>query len=193
MGGRKTTRVSQKSPGISQAANEGDAKSMIFASPCHWHFPSSGVKLESDQRATADGGSIFRIFWSAAGQRKISEKPHFFFFLKKRKETTKCNTPLPLSKYAHKLWQEHRGESRWSPFHPIPCGNFRGLFPNPFKWTFHLSASSSVSAIPTVQPFLHHFLHNLAGSRGQNKCLWEIWSAHIGSMELTSRPGRERE
>lgn len=92
-----------------------------------------------------------------------------------------------LNKCAPELWQEHRGESRWSPFHRIPCGNFRGLFPNPFKWTFHLSASSSVSAIPTVQPFLHHFLHNLAWSQGQNKCLWEIWSAHIGSKQRTSR------
>lgn len=85
-----------------------------------------------------------------------------------------------LNKCASEPWQEHRGESRWSPFHRIPCGNFRGLFPNPFKWTFHLSASSSVSAIPTVQPFLHHFLHNLARSPVQNKCLWEIWFTHTG-------------
>lgn len=92
------------------------------------------------------------------------------------------------NKSVPKLWQEHRGESRWSPFHRIPCGNFRGLFPNPFKWTFHLSASSSVSAIPTVEPFLHHFLHNLAWSQGQNKCLWEIWSAYNMSKELNSWP-----
>lgn len=52
--GRKTTRVSGKSPGISQAANERDAKSMIFASPCHcMAFPSSGMKSESEHQATA--------------------------------------------------------------------------------------------------------------------------------------------
>lgn len=77
-------------------------------------------------------------------------------------------------------WHGLRGEPRWSPFLPILCCNFRGLFPNPFKWTFHLSASFSFSAIPTVQAFLHHFQHKLMWSLGQNKRLWEMCGAHAG-------------
>lgn len=111
-------------------------------------------------------------------------------------ETNNSNPPFFLyllsNKCAHKQWKKHGGEPRWSHFHRIPCGNFRGLFPNPFKWTFHLSASSSISAIPTVQPFLHHFLHNLAGSQGQNKCLREIWSTIIRSEQHSLLQGARR-
>lgn len=34
---------------------------------------------------------------------------------------------------ARELQWKHGGERRWSPRHPTACGNFRGLFPNPFK------------------------------------------------------------
>lgn len=57
--GRKTTRVSQKSPGMGRAANERDAKSMIFASPVSPASPSKGREFreQSTKRRRGEGAS----------------------------------------------------------------------------------------------------------------------------------------
>lgn len=132
--------------------------------PCHLRLLPKGANSESDPRSEGGEGEHHLENWNNSQYQKQNSKQRIT-----RKQPTATHLFLrpPLNKCAPKLW--HRGESRWSPFHRIPCGNFRGLFPNPFKWTFHLSASSSVSAIPTVQPFLHHFLHKLAWSQGRKQ------------------------
>lgn len=77
MEGRKTTRVSWKSPGIGQAANERDAKSMIFASQCYWR-PLRAV-LEKNPRARQERRGEHPLDdWDNSKYQYIFQK-HFFY------------------------------------------------------------------------------------------------------------------